>query len=335
MTRPPTITVALAVALALLADPVSAHAQRADQVPVVGILCARFCRAFSLWDVAPEGRLFRDTLREYGFVDGQNVLVDIGGAGVATDQLPRRAGQLIRRNAAVILAVGLTAALVAKRSTRTTPIVMVDVPDAVEFGLVASLARPGGNITGLTTPSDELVAKQLELLTEAVPRLSRVAVLSNPANPEYGPTRKALLAAALVKGVELQFVEMQSGTRDDLDRVFSAIRDGRAGALLVLRDPVLSDPEVKLFALTQRIPTISTEANFVRGGGLMAYEPDPSEMVRRAATYVGRILKGRKPTDLPVERPSRFALVVNLSTAKAIGLTFPQSLLLRVDAVIQ
>jgi putative tryptophan/tyrosine transport system substrate-binding protein len=301
---------------------------------LIGVLCADFCRAFSLGELVPEGRAFKGALQALGYVDGQNILLDYGGAGVPSNQLTRYAERLVRRNATVVLAIGLAASRVARTVTQTIPIVMVDVPEAVEFGVVDALARPGRNITGVTTPLAGLATKQLELLKEAVPGLARVAVLSNPVNAEHEPARKALQAAA-VNGIALHFLEARSRSHEELDRVFTTVAKAGAGALLVLRDQVLFGGAVTLFAIQRRIPTISTSRVFTQGGGLMSYGPDEFEILRSAATYIDKLLKGRKPADLPVERPSRFAFGINWTTAKAIGLMIPPSLLLRADEVIE
>jgi putative ABC transport system substrate-binding protein len=227
----------------LLAAPLAAEAQQAGKPALIGVLCAVFCRAFSQGERIPEGRAFKEALQALGYVDGQNILLDQGGAGVPSDQLIRYANRLVRRNASVMLAVGLAATRVARTATQRIPIVMVDVPEAVEFGVVDTLARPGGNITGVTTPLAGLATKQLQLLMEAVPGLARVAVLSNPVNPEHEPARKALQAAA-VKGLELHFVEARSQSHEELERVFTAVAKARAGAMLVLRDEVLFGGEV-------------------------------------------------------------------------------------------
>ena len=254
---------------------------------------------------------------------------------MAYESLARFAVELVRHKAAVILAGGLAAAQAAKEATGTIPIVMFAVPDAVEHGLIRSLARPGGNMTGITIPFAELVAKQLELLTEAVPGASRVGVLSNPGNPEHAVALKGMEVVARRMGVELQSLAARSRSHSELEPVFAALRRGRPGLLFVLSDPVFSGGEVTLFAIKNRIPTISMIYEFAQAGGLMAYGPHRLDMSRSAAVYVGKILRGAKPTNLPVEQPTRFELVINLKTAKALGLTIPQSLLFRADQVIE
>jgi putative ABC transport system substrate-binding protein len=236
----------------------------------------------------------------------------------------------------VIVALGSPAsAQAAKNATSTIPVVMVGVADAVELKLVATLARPGGNITGLTVPFAQLAAKQLGLLKEAAPRLSRVAVLWNPAAPPGGLGVEKIEVAARSLGVQVQSVEVRGP--GDFEGAFSAITQRRANGLFVTEDPFFSvrRGEIALFALKSRMPTISSFREFAQAGGLMTYGPSGPELFRRAAIFVGKILNGAKPADLPVEEPVRYELVINLTTAKALGLTIPHSILLRADQVIE
>ncbi len=319
------------LALSLLAAPRFAEAQQPKKVPRIGLLCAVWCGASV--ETSPEGRAFLEGLREVGYVDGQNVFVDERAAGIAYGQLAAKATELVRLKVDVILAMeGVAAARAAKNATGTIPIVMVGVPDAVQFGLVASLARPGGNITGLTLPSAELAAKNLELLKEAVPGLSRVAVVWNSHNPEHVPAVKAVEIAARGLGLRLQPFEVRGR---DFDGAFSDITKWQAAGLLVLNDPVLYSGELTLLAIKNRLPTISQQRKLVAAGGLMSYGPNRLDMYQRAAAYVGKILKGTKPADLPAEEPTRFELVVNLTTAKGLGLEIPQSIIIRTDEVIR
>ena len=323
------------VALGALAVPLPAGAQQPGKVARVGILCVGICPLLPL-DVGPNDAAFVQGLRELGYIDGQNLSVDVRGIGSSYDQLPALVAGLIQRKVDVIVAIGSPAsAQAAKNATSRIPIVMVGVADAVESKLVASLGRPGGNITGLTVPFAQLATKQLELLKEADPRLSRVAVLWNPAAPPGGPGVKQVEVAARSLRVQVQPVEVR-GSRD-FAGAFSAISQRRANGLFITEDPIFSvrRGEIALFALQSRMPTISSFREFAEAGGLMTYGPNGPELFRRAATFVGKILNGTKPADLPVEEPVRYELVINLITAKALGLTIPQSLLLRADQVMR
>jgi len=323
------------LAVSLLGVPLAAEAQQTGKVARVGILCVGICPPVPL-DVSPNESAFVQGLREAGYIDGQNLAVDVRGIGSSYDQLPALVAGLVQRKVDVIVALGSPAsAQAAKNATSTIPIVMVGVADAVELRLVASLARPGGNITGLTVPFAQLAAKQLELLKEADPRVSRIAVLWNPAAPPGGLGVKPIEVAARSLGVQVQAVEVRG--LGDLEGAFSAITQRRANGLFVTEDLIFSvrRGEIGLFALKSRMPTISSFREFAQAGGLMTYGPNGPDLFRRAATFVGKILKGAKPADLPVEEPVRYELVINLTTAKALGLTLPQSLLLRADQGIE
>ena len=317
-----------AFSLAMLLGPLQVSAQQPKKVPRIGLICATACG----WMLGG----FEQGLREVGYVDGQNVFVDFRGAGVSDDRLPAVAADLVRRKVDVIVAGGSSAAvLAAKNATKTIPIVMVVSDDAVESGLIASLARPGGNVTGLTVPYAELLAKQLELLREAVPGISRVAVLWNSANPAHASAVKKMDALIRSLKVKLEFVEVQ-GPVPDFEGTFSVVARRRAEAIVVLPDPLLTrSGQLTLLAIQRRLPSVSTFSEFVSAAGLMAYGPNLTDMMRRSATYVDRILKGAKPSDLPVEQPTRYQLVISLTTAKALGLTLPQSVLIRADEVIR
>ena len=323
------------LAVGLLLAPLAADAQQTGNVARIGILCVGICPILPL-DVGSNGTAFVQGLRELGYVDGQNLSVDVRGIGGRYDDLPALAAGLIRRKVDVIVALGSPAtAQAAKNATSTIPIVMVGVADAVELRLVASLARPGGNITGLTVPFAQLAAKQLELLKEADPRLSRVAFLWNPAAAPHGSGAKQIEVAARSLGVQLQPVEVRSP--GDFVGAFSAITQQRANGLLLAEDLMFSvrRGEIALFALKNRLATISSFREFAHAGGLMTYGPNGSDLFRRAGILVGKILKGARPADLPVEEPVRYELIFNLSTAKALGLRVPQSLLFRADQVIE
>jgi len=318
----------VSLALAALAAPLAVGAQQPKKVPRIGLICATQCG----WMLGG----FEQGLREVGYVDGQSVFVDFRGAGVSDDRLPAVAADLVRRKVDIIVAGGSSAAvLAAKNATKTIPIVMVVSDDAVESGLIASLARPGGNVTGVTVPYTELVGKQVELLKEAVPGVSRVAVLWNPANPAHASAVKKIDALVRSLKVQLEFVEVQ-GPVPDFEGPFSVVARRRADAIVVLPDPMLTrSGQLTLFAIQRRLPSVSTFSEFVSAAGLMAYGPNLTDMMRRSATYVDKILKGAKPADLPVEQPTRYQLVISLTTARALGLTLPQSVLIRADEVIR
>jgi putative ABC transport system substrate-binding protein len=275
-------------------------------------------------------------LKDLGWVEGQNIVIEWRFAGGRAERLPDLAAELVRLQVDLIVVPSTPPALAAKNATKTIPIVTVGVGDPVGLGLVASLARPGGNITGLTgVVTPEIAGKQLELLKEAVPKVSRVAVLWNPATPGNALALRETEIAARVLGVELQLLEARS--LNDFDSAFAAMTAKRAGALLVLGDVMFVTHRIRLAELVakSRLPAMYGLREYVEAGGLMSYGPIASELFRRAATYVDKILKGAKPADLPVEQPTRFELVVNLKTAKALGLTIPQSVLIRADEVIR
>jgi putative ABC transport system substrate-binding protein len=285
------------------------------------------------WSV-PEA--LRHGFRELGYVEGQDIAFEPRYAEARYDRLPDLAAELVRLRVDVILAAGDSAAVqAAKNATTTIPIVMMAFADTVQLGFVASLARPGGNVTGLSFPFAELVGKQLELLKASIPGVSRVALLWNPDNPGHGPALKEIDVAARSLGVQLQLLEVRGP--GDFESAFSAMKRERASAVLVFWDPMFYAHSGRLMrlALSSRLPAISTFREFVGAGGLMAYGPNLGDIFRGAASYVDKILKGAKASDLPVEQPTRFELVINLRTAKALGLTIPQSVLIRADEVIQ
>jgi len=321
----------LIVALALLAVPLAADAQQAPKMAKIGWLHPATPAATTHLLEA-----FRQGLRELGYVEGKTFVL-LPRYGEARDErLPELARELVSLKVDVIV-VGYDPAIAAvKQQTRTIPIVMAASTDPLATGFVASLAHPGGNITGLSNISPELSGKRVELLKEAVPRLSRVAFLWNPdvrgAVLEYNQTE----AAARSLGLQLHSIE---ATRpEDLDRAFSAITEQRAQALIVTSpNPVNYSNRGRIVAFAQqnRLPSMYANRDYADAGGLMSYGPHVPDLYRRAATYVDKILKGAKPADLPVEQPTRFELVVNLKTARSLGLTIPQSILIRVDQVIQ
>jgi putative ABC transport system substrate-binding protein len=268
---------------------------------------------------------FREGLRDRGYVEGRNIVIEYRWAEGKYERFPDLIADLVARKVDVIVTAG----------TATIPLVMVAVGDPVSTGLVASLARPGGNSTGLTSIAPDLEGKRLELLREVVPKLSRVSFLLNPDNAFHAASEKQARAAAQVLHLDLQFVGVRADT--DFDRAFDAIAKERTDALIVFADRVFLHNRVRIvdFAARNHLPAVYPYRELVEAGGLMAFGPNYAEMHRRAATYVDKILKGAKPADLPVEQPTKFELIINPKSAKALGLTIPQSLLLRADEVIQ
>ena len=325
-------SVGCALVVGVLAGATPAVAQPVAPVATVGLLCVGDCPAPPLEASLPA---FVDALREAGYVDGQNVVVDLRGVGDTSGQLPTLATRLIRRRVDVIVAMGAAAALAAKQASTTIPIVMLDVPNALELGLVAGFARPGGNLTGVTFPLAELCEKHMELFKAIAPGLTSVGILWNPTTPYADLARKHAEAAARSVGLPVRPLQVRGA--GDLDRALAAIARERQGALLVVEDLPLSSlrREINAFALRERLPVMAWTRQFAAGGGLISYGPDRGEMSRLAATVVVKILKGRRPADIPVEQPTRYRLVVNLATAKAIGVAIPPSVLARADEIIQ
>jgi putative ABC transport system substrate-binding protein len=316
----------------LLATPFAAEAQQAAKVARIGYL------AINLAASPHQHEAFRQGLRDLGYVEGRNVVIEYRDAEGKFERLPALAAELVALKVDVILAVSTLAALAAKQATKTIPIVFGAAGDPVASGLVTSLARPGGNVTGLSILTPELVGKCLEQLTQAVPGVRRVAVLWHPG--VLGErTEKDMLkgadVAARALGVRPQFVEARGPA--DIDRAFSDMTRARAGALTVLASPMFISERRRLvdLAAKNRLPAVYPWREGVDAGGLMSYGANLADLFRRAATSVDKILKGAKPGDLPVEQPTKFELVINLKTAKALGLTIPQSVLGRADEVIQ
>jgi len=315
----------------LLASPRASEAQQAGKVPRIGYL-----RSTSPSDRPPLLDAFRQGLRELGWVEGRNIVIDYRYAEGRFDRLPDLAAELVRLKVDIIVASPTPAAAAAKNATQTIPIVMIAVTDPVGLGLIASLARPGGNVTGLSySVGPEIIGKQLELLKETVPKVRRVAILSNPANPSQPLSIRELKVAARSLGVQLQLLEAQGP--NEFDGAFAAMATERVGALVVMSDSMLNSHRTRLadLAARSRLPAAYGLRENVEAGGLVSYGPSVRDLFRRSATYVDKILKGAKPADLPVERPTKFDLVINLKTVKALGLTIPQSLLGRADEVIQ
>jgi putative tryptophan/tyrosine transport system substrate-binding protein len=315
----------------IVAAPLAADAQQAAKIARIGFLTLNLALNPQLREAFLRG------LRDLGYVEGSNFVIEYRDAKGKPERLPALAAELVVLKVDVIVAPPTLAALAAKQATRTLPIVFA-VADPVGSGLVTSLARPGGNVTGLSQIAPELVGKCLELLTQAVPGVSRVAVLWQP-GAFGGRTEKDMLKAADVAGralgVRLQFVEARGPA--DIDRAFSDMTRARAGALSVLPSGMFNNERRRLvdLATKNRLPAVYSWKEFVDAGGLMSYGVDLADLWRRAATYVDKILKGAKPADLPVEQPTKFELLINLKTAKALGLTIPPSVLGRADEIIQ
>ena len=315
--------------LSFLAAPLAAEAQQAEKVPRIGML-----RVGSPPD--PYVEAFRQGLRELGYSEGDNIVFEFRWAAGRLERLGGLAAELASLEPAIIVAGGGTAGVqAAKNATRTIPIVMPVAADPVGNGLVASLERPGGNVTGLSLPATQLDTTRLRLFKEAMPRVSRIAVLWNPPYPAHGPVLRDVEAVARSLRVRLQRVELWAP--EHLEIAFAAMRKGYAEALLLLASPMhyLHLQRIADLATKARLPAASDFREFAEVGGLFSYGPSRLELYRRAAKYVDKILKGAKPADLPVEQPTKFELVINLKTAKALGLTIPPSLLLRADKVIE
>jgi putative tryptophan/tyrosine transport system substrate-binding protein len=319
----------VALALSIAAGPLAAQAQQAGKVYRVGFLWDNP----AVWPEAIEG--FRRGLHSLGWLEGQNIVIEYCWAEGRFDRLPGLAEDLVRLKVDVIVAPTSIYAGAAKQSTSTIPIVFASHADPIGSGHVASLSRPGGNLTGISLMMTETNAKLLELLKEAVPGLARVAVLWDPATPSHGPSLNAVEVMSRGLGLRLQAVAVPSAM--EFDSAFAAIILERAGGVLVLSTPLFIAGASQLAELARKykLPTMFAARSYVEAGGLMSYGPDRADLFRRAATYVDKILKGAKPADLPVEQPTRFEMVINLKTAKALGLTVPQLVLLRADKVIE
>jgi ABC-type uncharacterized transport system substrate-binding protein len=313
-----------------LAAPLAAWAQpKVFRIGLLGSSSPTAPEASRIWEGFFQG------LRELGYVEGQNILIEGRFYGDRTERLPALAVELVRLKVDVIVAQGPPAPEAAQRATSTIPIVMTVHQDPVGSGLVASLARPGSNVTGLSVLSTELVGKRLQLLKEAVPGLFRVAVLRDPTHPNATlQLREAEVAARSLK-VQLQVLEARAP--GDFAGAFAAMTNGRAGGLITLGGLMFFVERTRIVELAaqSRLPAVYGAKENAEAGGLMAYGPNLRESYRRAATYVDKILKGAKPAELPVERPTKFELVINMKTAKALGLTIPQSVLERADQVIE
>jgi putative ABC transport system substrate-binding protein len=319
------------VAASLVLAPLSAEAQSAGNARRIGYLGPPPSSG-GLFEAFHQG------LRELGYIEGQNIIIEYRYTGLGRDmdtRLPLLAVELVRLKPEVLVVSIDQAALAAKSATTTIPIVMVNVGDPIGNGLIASLARPGGNITGRSRMAPESTAKSLEILKEAVPRAVRVAVLSNPRNPLHPELLKNANQVAGTLGVQLEIVKTE--TPNQLESNFSSMARQRIGALLVLPDGMFyfNRTQIAALALKHRVPSMFSTTELSEGGWLMAYSPSSIDNYRLVARHVDKILKGAKPADLPVEQPTRFELHINLKTAKALGLTIPQSLLQRADEIVQ
>jgi len=320
----------MALCTVLFALCVSTHAQQPTKIPRIGLL-------FTATPSAAAARIeaFRQGLRELGYVEGKNILIEQRYAEGQLNHMNELAAELVRLKVDVIVTIGPAATRPAKEATHAIPIVMGVDDDPVGNGFVASLARPGGNITGLASLAPEIGGKQLELLKEIVPRLSRVAVLGTSTQPGNAQSLREAEVAAQALAVKLQYLDVLSPK--DIEPVFRTASNGRAEAVLVLRASIFFSHRKQIvdLAAKRQLPAMYYTTEYVEEGGLMTYGVSITDLFRRAATYVDKILKGAKPAELPIEQPTKFELVVNLKTAKRIGLTIPPNVLARADKVIK
>lgn len=303
----------------------------ADQPPRIG-----FLEGSTSSTAAAHVEGFRRGLRELGYVEGRSIVIEWRYGDGKTERFPALVTELTQRNVAVIVVGGATAARAAKQNGTPIPVVMANVTDPVEIGVVASLARPGANITGVSNLAPELGRKRLELLKELAPRLTRVAVLGDPSSPSHSPGWRETKRAAESLGIQVHSVEVRE-PNPDFPGAFADIIRHRADALITLSQPliVIHRKKIVAFTSTHRMPAIFTTQDFVEAGGIMSYGANIPDLYRRAAIFVDKILKGARPADLPVEQPVKFDLVVNVKAAKSLGLSIPQSLLLRADRIIE
>jgi len=316
----------LALCAVLFALSVSAQAQQPTKIPRIGWLTLNY---------PARSEAFRQGLRDLGYIEGKNIAIEFRNAEAKLDRLPSLASELVGLKVDLIVVLEPPAVRAVMDATKTIPIVIRSTDDPVEAGFVASLARPGGNVTGLTSISGELYGKRLGLLQETVRGLSRVAVLWNPDFPS-GPQRfKDIEAQAKPLGIQLGSSEARRA--EDFESAFRAAVKGRAQALITLRNPLIISQQQRIaeLAAKNRLPAVYDDREFVEAGGLMSYGTNLADLYRRAATYVDKILKGAKPADLPVEQPTKFEFIINLKAAKQIGLTIPPNVLARADKVIK
>lgn len=317
--------------LALAAAPFSPLAFSQGKVWRVGILSPRSQGAFATDPFAG----FLRGMRELGYVDGKNVNYELRFADGRYDRLPQLAAELVQRKVDVIVTGGTPATRAAQKATGTIPIVMGSASNPVDSGLVASLARPGANITGVSTMATDVGPKQLEMLLAAIPGKNRIAVLVNPGNPSHQSSLKNLQAA--VQQAKVQLIVMEAQSVEEIERAFALMKQKNAQGLILAIDSLFIQQQVQIAALAKKaaLPAIFASREFAEAGGLMSYGQSLAENYRRAAAYVDRILKGAKPADLPVEQPTAFELFVNISTAKAFGIKVPQTLLMRADKIVE
>jgi len=326
--------VVLLVNLALASVHHLAEAQQTKKVPRIGYLSGASGDAKN---PGPSVEAFRQGLQDLGYVEGKNILVEYRYAQGKLDQVPGLVAELVQLKPNVLVVDTLTGIHAAKQATKTISIVMVTTQDPVATGIIDTLARPGGNITGVTSLSRELSGKRLELLKEVIPGVSRVGVLSgNPGSLGNAPIKKEYEAAGRSLKIPLQFLEVR-GPNPNLEGAFQAGIKGRVSALITISGPLLNryPKQIADLAIKNRLPSMCEGSQYVEAGGLMSYAANDADLYRRAATYVDKILKGTKAADLPVEQPTKFEFVINLRTAKQLGLTIPQSVLFRADKVIR
>jgi putative ABC transport system substrate-binding protein len=319
------------LALVLLTTPLVAHAQAPTKVYRIG-----YGRPDTASATASETAAFTQRLRELGYTEGQNLVIEARFAQSQAERLPALVAEVVQLQVDCLVVGGIGTTRIAKQATSTIPIVMINAnEDPVRLGLITSLARPGGNITGVINIAEQLAGKRLELLKEAFPHIARVGHLSAQDNAASATDLQEVEAAARVLGVRIQPLQVHG--LDDVEQAFQAARAERAEALIVAQHGFLNSHRTRIVQLvdTIRLPVMYTRAEFVEAGGLMSYTDDPLERARRAAMFVDKILKGAKPADLPVERPTKFELVINLKAARALGLTIPPALLFQADKVIQ
>jgi putative ABC transport system substrate-binding protein len=307
-----------------------AHAQPATKTPRIGIVTAQPLSA-----IASRHEAFLQGLRELGYVEGKNIVIEYRSAEGKFDRLPALMAEIVRLKVDIILSHGPTTTRAAKQATSTIPIVMAQDPDPIGNGFVTSLARSGGNITGLSSLTTDLSGKRLELLKEILPKLSRVALFGTSSNQGNAQSHKETEVAATALGLKVQYLDILGPK--DIERAFQAAGNGHAEAVYVLRGPVLNSQRLQFVRLAakNRLPATYPTNEYVEDGGLMSYDANSNDLARRAATYVDKILKGAKPADLPVEQPIKFELIFNLKAAKQIDLTIPPNVLVRADRVIR
>jgi len=320
--------------IALLAGaaawPLPARAQQSRKLPRIGVLLAGTPASFS-----PRAKALRDGLHDLGYVEGATIAIEWKWGQDRAERLPELAAELVGLNVDAIVTAGTPAAKALKNATRTIPIIMALIGDPVAAGLVETLARPGGNATGFSIVAPELSGKRLQLLKEIVPGISAVAVISNAANPQSQIELREMQVAAQTLDLRLQPIQISA--ESSLENAFEKLSKESIQTLIVLTDAILYSQRSRIVALAaeKRLPAMYFFREFVQEGGLMSYAPSDSDLFRRAATYVDKVLKGTKPADLPVEQPIKFELIINLKTANALGLAVPPTLLARADAVIE